>query len=195
MRNLIGATVAGVSVSLLLTQVTALTGMFGVALVAYLVFLATYAVLVALVDDGPAVKDSVMTVLMATTAVLAFGALFIVVGSTFARGWHALVHLNTYTQDLSAAGPLAPLSVGGIGHAIVGTLWMIGIAVVPTVPLGLVAAVYLDMTRTAPSRAFRTMVESMTALPSILAGLFIYALWILTLGFQRAAWPRPWPSA
>ncbi len=110
MRNLVGARLAGVSVSLLLTQVTALTGMFGFALVAYLVFVATYAVLVSLVDDGPAVKDAVMTVLMATTAVLAFGALVIVVVFTFARGWHALVHLNTYTQDLSAPAPLAPLS-------------------------------------------------------------------------------------
>ena len=73
-----------------------------------------------------------------------------------------------------------------MGHAIVGTLWMIGIAVVLTVPVGLVAAVYLDMTRTRPSRAFRTVVEAMTALPSILAGLFIYALWILTLGNQKS---------
>jgi phosphate transport system permease protein len=73
-----------------------------------------------------------------------------------------------------------------MGHAIVGTLWMIGIAVVLTVPLGLVAAVYLDMTRTRASRGFRTVVEAMTALPSILAGLFIFALWCLTFGFQRS---------
>ena len=69
---------------------------------------------------------------------------------------------------------------------LVGTLWMIGIALVMTVPVGLVAAVYLDMTRSRPSRLFRSIVEAMTALPSILAGLFIYAAWILTLGFQRS---------
>ena len=63
---------------------------------------------------------------------------------------------------------------------------MVGIAVILTVPLGLIAAVYLDMTRSRPARLFRTMVEAMTALPSILAGLFIYALWILTLGNGRS---------
>jgi len=184
--NLLGAALAGISVALLLTQVTALTGIFGVALVAYLVFVLVYGVLVSLADDAPVVKDAVMTVLMASMTVLALGALALVIGFTLARGWHSLIHLNTYTQDLSNAGPLAPLTVGGIGHAIIGTLWMIGIAVVLTVPLGLVAAVYLDMTRSRPSNAFRTVIEAMTALPSILAGLFIYALWILTLGFEKS---------
>src|ERR1700676_4987477 len=63
---------------------------------------------------------------------------------------------------------------------------MVSIAVVLTVPLGLVAAVYLDVTRSRSARGFRTAVEAMTALPSILAGLFIYASWILTFGFQRS---------
>ena len=184
--NLLGAAVAGVSSAFLLTQISALSGVVGIALVAYGIFVVVYGVLVSLVDDRPAVKDAVMTVLMASMAVLAFGALAIVIFFTVARGWTALIHLNTYTQDLSTAGPLAPLTVGGIGHAIVGTLWMIGIAVVLTVPLGLVAAIYLDMTRSRPSGLFRSIVEAMTALPSILAGLFIYALWILTLGFQRS---------
>ena len=82
-----------------------------------------------------------------------------------------------------------------MGHALVGTLWMVGIAVVLTVPIGLVAAVYLDVTRSRPARFFRTVVEAMTALPSILAGLFIYASWILALGFQHSrAGRRPRPQ-
>jgi len=184
--NLVGAGAAGLSVSLLLTKLSGLSGPVGIVAVAYLAFIAIYAVLVSLSDDRPAVTDAVMTALMASTAVLAFGALAVVIVFTLARGWSALIHLNAYTQDLSTAGPLAPLSVGGMGHAIVGTLWMIGIAVVLHVPVGLVAAVYLDMTRSRPAQLFRTMVEAMTALPSILAGLFIYAAWILTLGFQRS---------
>jgi phosphate transport system permease protein len=71
-------------------------------------------------------------------------------------------------------------------HALVGTLWMVGIAVVLTVPVGLVAAVYLDVTRSRPARFFRTVVEAMTALPSILAGLFIFSSWILLFGFGRS---------
>jgi phosphate transport system permease protein len=184
--NLVGAAAAGISIALLLEQLTALSGPFAVVVVAYVAFLVSYGVLISLADDGPAVLDGVMTVLMASTAVLAFGALGLVVVYTLGRGWAALVHVNFYTKDMSTAGPLAPLSKGGMAHALVGTLWMVGIAVILTVPLGLIAAVYLDMTRSRPARLFRTMVEAMTALPSILAGLFIYALWILTLGNGRS---------
>ncbi len=167
-------------------RLTALSGPLGFVFVAYVVFVVIYGVLVSLTDDAPVVRDAVMTVLMASCAVLALGALGVVVAFTFARGWDALRHLNFYTQDMSKAGPLAPLKVGGMGHALVGTVWMVGIAVILTVPLGLVAAVYLDMTRSRPARFFRTVVEAMTALPSILAGLFIYASWILAFGFQRS---------
>ncbi len=184
--NLVGAAAAGFCTSLLLEQLTALSGPFGLVLVAYLAFLFAYAMLVWLADDKQAVVDAVMTVLMASTAVVAFGALALVIAYTLGRGWAALVHVNFYTHDMSTAGPLAPLTKGGMAHALVGTLWMVGIAVVLTVPLGLVAAVYLDMTRSHPARLFRTVVEAMTALPSILAGLFIYASWILAFGFQRS---------
>jgi phosphate transport system permease protein len=184
--NLAGAGLAGVSASLLLKQLAAVTAPLALVLVAYVSFLVAYGVLVSLTDDGPAVRDAVMTVLMASTAVVAFGALGLVVFYTLGRGWAALVHSNFYTEDMSTAGPLAPLTKGGMAHALVGTIWMVGIAVILTVPLGLVAAVYLDMTRSRPARLFRTMVEAMTALPSILAGLFIYALWILTLGNGRS---------
>ncbi len=184
--NLVGAGLAGVSASLLLKQLAAVSAPLALVLVAYVSFLVAYGVLVSLTDDGPAVRDAVMTVLMASTAVVAFGALGLVVFYTLGRGWAALVHSNFYTEDMSTAGPLAPLTKGGMAHALVGTIWMVGIAVILTVPLGLVAAVYLDMTRSRPARLFRTMVEAMTALPSILAGLFIYALWILTLGNGRS---------
>lgn len=184
--SLVGAVIAGVSIAALLDFLTALSGPLGLVLVGYVAFLVVYGALIALTDDGPVVRNAIMTVLMATCAVIAFGALGIVVFFTIARGWDALVHVNFYTQDMSKAGPLASLKVGGMGHALVGTLWMVGIAVILTVPIGLVAAVYLDVTRSRPARFFRTVVEAMTALPSILAGLFIYAAWILEFGFGRS---------
>ena len=184
--NLTGAALAGVSASWLLELVGGLPGIVGFVVVAYLLFVVVYGVLVSLTEDRPAVKDAVLTVLMASMAVLAFSALGLVIFFTLAKGWHALIHLNNYTQDLSSTGELQPLTQGGIGHAIVGTLWMIGIAVVLTVPVGLVAAIYLDMTRSRPANIFRTIVEAMSALPSILAGLFIYAFWILTFGFEHS---------
>lgn len=184
--NLIGGVAAGSSVALLLGLLTGLSGGFGLVIVGYLAFLLVYGVLVSISDDRPAVVDAMMTVLMASAAVVAFGALAIVVVFTISRGWAALVHTNFYTQDMSKAGPLASLKIGGMAHALLGTLWMVGIAVFLTVPIGLIAAVYLDVTRSRSARTLRTVIEAMTALPGILAGLFIYASWILTFGFKKS---------
>ena len=60
-------------------------------------------------------------------------------------------------------------------------------AIVITVPLGLACAVFLNETSSRAADLVRTVVDAMTALPSILAGLFIFATWILILGFERSA--------
>ena len=54
------------------------------------------------------------------------------------------MHLNFYTQDLHSTGPFDPLTKGGVLHAIVGTLIEVGIAMAIAVPLGLLAAVFLN---------------------------------------------------
>jgi phosphate transport system permease protein len=182
-----GAVLTGLSVSVLLFgRLAALSGPIGFCLVAYVVFLIVYAVLVSMREDGPAVRDAVMTALLTSAACIAFAALGLVIAFTLWRGRTALAHSNFFTHDMSKAGPLAPLTEGGVAHALVGTMWMIGIAIILSVPLGLVCAVYLDQTRSRPARFVRTIVEAMTALPTILAGLFIYASWILTLGFEES---------
>jgi phosphate transport system permease protein len=118
--------------------------------------------------------------------VLALLALLFVVGFTFWRGREALGHLNFFTSDMQLAGPLDPLSVGGILHAAVGTLIELTIALLITVPLGLGCAVYLNEARGRLARFVRTVVEAMTALPAILGGLFILALFILTFGLVKS---------
>ena len=66
---------------------------------------------------------------------------------------------------MSSAGPLEPLSVGGIAHALVGTLVIMAIALVITVPLGILCAVFLNETRGRFTQFVRTIVTAMTALP------------------------------
>lgn len=171
---------------LLFGRITPLSGRLGFVVTLFVVFNATYAVLVALTEERPAVVDKVMTVLLTSAAVTAFGALSSVIGFTFARGFSALLKTNTYLEDLSRTGPLDPLSQGGIAHAIVGTLIMMVLSLIFTVPLGVACSVYLNETRGWAAGLVRTVVTAMTALPSILAGLFIFATWILILGFERS---------
>lgn len=185
--DLIGAMVAGASASFLLFgRLAAFSGSIGFFFVAFVVFLVVYAVLVSLREDTVAVWDAMITVLLSSAALLAFSALAFVIVFTVWRGRLALGHLNFFTQDLSRAGPTAPLSVGGAAYALVGTIWTIGIALALTVPLGMVCAVYLDQTRGRFSKFVRTIVLSMTALPSILAGMVIWASWILTFGMGQS---------
>ena len=184
---LLGAAAAGLTMTGLLYGVLLpWSGWFGFVLVSYLLFLATYALLVSFDESGPVVRDRIAAVLMHSFGALALTALVFVIGYTFWRGWHAMVHQNFFTQDMSNAGPLQPLTVGGIAHAIIGTLIMIGIALSITVPLGVTCAIFLNEVPGPFSRFVRTVVEAMTALPSIIAGLFIYTTLILSLGVDKS---------
>jgi phosphate transport system permease protein len=186
--SLIGAGACGIAVAMLLFgRLSPLSGALGFALVAYAVFVVAFAVLVSLSEEGPAVRDRLVTVLLYTAALVTFAVLVIVIGFTLFKGRSALTHANFFTDDMRRAGPLDPLSTGGIKHALVGTLWMIGIALAVTVPLGMTAAVYLNEIGGRFSRFVRTIVDAMTALPAIVAGLFGYAAWILTLGNEKSA--------
>lgn len=182
-----GAFVSALATTLLIFgRLTPLEGRLGFVTVLFAVFVATYAVLVALTEDGPAVVDRVMTVLLTSCAGLALAALGSVIVFVLWRGRTALMHSNFFVEDLSVTGPLDPLDKGGISHAIVGTLIMTMIALIITVPLGVACSVYLTESRGRMTGLVRTVVTAMTALPSILAGLFIFATWILILGFQRS---------
>ncbi|MFJ8789820.1 phosphate ABC transporter permease PstA [Streptomyces sp. NPDC102462] len=182
-----GAALSALCVTVLLFgQLAPFSGTLGFAVTAYLLFLALYAVLTGLEEDGQTVRDRVMTVVLWTAAGLLFSALALVVGFTAWRGRQALPHGNFFTQDMQSSGPLDPLTHGGIAHAMLGTLMMIAIALAITVPLGLACAVYLNQVPGRFSRFVRTIVEAMTALPSIVAGLMVYAVWILGLGMQKS---------
>ena len=182
-----GAFVSALSTTMLIFgRLTPLDGTFGFVAVAWVIFMVTYGALVALTDNRPAVVDKLMSVVMASAALLAGGALASVIGFVLYRGRKALFHANFYTDDLSLAGPLDPVTVGGIWHAVVGTLIITSIALVLTVPLAVLCAVFLNESRSKTANLVRTVVTAMTALPSIVAGLFIFAVWILWLGNERS---------
>ncbi|MGW1926618.1 PstA family ABC transporter permease, partial [Streptomyces massasporeus] len=155
-------------------------------IVAYVLFIGLYALLVSFDEDGPAVRDRIAGVVVRSLGLLLLAVLVFVVAFTLWEGRRALVHLNFFTEDMSLAGPLEPLDVGGILHAVVGTLEQVGIALAITVPTGIVCAIFLTEVPGPFARLVRTIVEAMTALPSIVAGLFIYATVILALGTERS---------
>ncbi|MEW2076021.1 phosphate ABC transporter permease PstA [Streptomyces sp. NPDC012403] len=184
---LLGAAAASLALTwLIFDRLLPFNGVLGFLAIAYVLFLGVYALLVSFDEDGPAVRDRVAAAVVQTLGLLMLAVLAFVVVYTLYEGREALPHLNFYTQSMADAGPVEPLGVGGILHAIVGTLWQIGIALAVCIPAGLVCAVFLNEVPGPFSRFVRTIVEAMTALPSIVAGLFIYATFILGLGFDRS---------
>jgi phosphate transport system permease protein len=184
--DIVSGAVAGISVAtLLFGWFTPLQGAVGWTLFAYLLFLTFYAVLISLSSHRLFVVDRLMTVVLYSAGFVLIVSLVFVVVFTLTRGQAALFNLNFIIETMQLAGPLDPLTVGGIRHAIVGTLIQISIALAITIPLGITTAVFLNEIGGSFARFVRTISDSMTALPSIVAGLFIYAV-LLVLDTQRS---------
>jgi phosphate transport system permease protein len=184
---LVGAAMAATGITwLLFHELAPFTGLIGEVVVGWVSFVLMYALLVSFDESGQAVRDRLAMVTITGLAVLLLIGLVFVVAYVLYRGRSALSHLNTFTQDLSVTGPLDPITKGGIVHGVVGTLEQITVALLVTVPLGLTCAVFLNEFRGPFPRFVRTIVEAMTALPSIVAGLFIYTTYILTLGLDKS---------
>ncbi|NHN45356.1 phosphate ABC transporter permease PstA [Chryseoglobus frigidaquae] len=185
--SLVGAVTASLATTWLLSsQLLPITGVLPVLLVAYVLFLVYYALLLSFTEPAMIVKDAVATAVIQTFALVVVGTLLFIVGFTIIRGAEALRFPNFFVQDMSLAGPLDPLSQGGILHAIVGSLIQITIALAITIPLGILTALYMNEMPGRFASFVRTVVEAMSALPSIVAGLFIYATVILILGLEKS---------
>ncbi|BCJ68302.1 phosphate ABC transporter permease PstA [Polymorphospora rubra] len=184
---LVGSVLGGLSLAwLLFRRLLPTDGAVGFVLLWLGCFLLLYAAVTMIRHPAPVIADRIAAAVVHAGAALVGAALLTVIGYTVWRGLDALVQPNFYTQDLSAAGPLTPLDTGGALHAIVGTLIEISIAIAVTLPLGVATAVFITEVGGRFSRLVRTIVEAMTALPSIVAGLFIYTVLQVTLGFPRS---------
>ncbi len=167
-------------------RVLPFSGALGFWLCWYAVFLALYAAMARLQWDRREASHRVATIAIGAFGVLTLAVVLGTVLFVLKRGIGALGRLNFFTQDMEFAGPLTPLSVGGVLHAIVGTLEQLTLAMLFSVPLGIATALFLAEVGGRLARPVRTIVEAMTALPDIVAGVFVYAAFILTLGMQKS---------
>ncbi|MFZ0251130.1 MAG: phosphate ABC transporter permease PstA [Acidimicrobiales bacterium] len=161
------------------------SGTVGFAVCWYFVFLLVYGIVVGIANPRHIVIERLVASTLYLVAALVIFALASTVVYTFAEGWRAFVHVNFFTHDMAGVATSAPLNEGGILHAIVGTVIMVGIAVVVAVPLGIGTAVYMTEVKGPGSHLIRTVVEAMTALSDILAGLFVYALLVVGFGLGK----------
>jgi phosphate transport system permease protein len=185
--TLLGAAAASIATTwVFYTKVFPFEGAIGFVVLLYPVFVGFYAALTSLSQPRPVVVDRVVTTAVIAAPTLVGVALASVVIMTFAKGFTALHHLNFFTQDMSGVRADDPFTMGGILHALVGTLIEVAIAVSISMPLGVATAVYMSEVGGRLARLVRTVVEAMTALPSIVAGLFVYSVFIVGLGMPAS---------
>lgn len=132
------------------------------------------------------IKNNVATLLFLASFLIALVPLGWLLGVVIARGWYAVVQADWWTHSLR--GVLPEEFTGGVYQALYGTVVQAGVAAVIAVPLGLMTAVYLVEYGTSRLARLTTfMVDVLAGVPSIVAALFIFSLWIATLGFQQSA--------
>ena len=166
-------------------RIAGFSGKLGFVVLWYVAFLGLYALVTAHNNPRPVVMDRMASAVVAGGAAIVGGALVSTMGFIFSEAWPALRHLNFYTQDMSGIRPTSTLEHGGILHAVLGSVIEVGIATVISLPLGVGTAVYLTEVGGKLSQTVRTVVEAMTALPDILAGLFVYTVLIIGLHWER----------
>jgi phosphate transport system permease protein len=161
-------------------QLTLLSGAFGFVVCWYGTFLAMYWAVTTLVVDRQAATDRLVTTVVASCAALVIGALLYIVGWVVVNG---IAHFTTgflyrtlaFNQPGEGEKNFQHI---GVGHAIVGTIEQVGLAALLAVPLAFLTAIFLVEVRGWGTRFVRTIVTAMSGVPSVVAGVFIYAMFI-----------------
>ena len=167
-------------------RVLPFSGVLGFWVSWYVLFVGLYFVMARLQWDRLEARNRLAGVAFGTGGVLAVFIVVEQVAYTFVKGSSAVSHSNFWTRSLAFAGPQSPMNVGGVLHAMVGSVEQLGLATLFAVPLGITAAIFLAEIEGALARVVRTIVVAMTALPDLVAGLFIYVTLILSLGLPES---------
>ncbi|OBH88872.1 phosphate ABC transporter permease PstA [Mycobacterium sp. E2733] len=130
--------------------------------------------------------NSAATIFFVASFLVALVPLVWVLSVVVARGWYAVTRSTWWTHSLR--GILPEQFAGGVYHALYGTVVQAGVAALLSVPLGLMTAVFLvEYGSGRLVRLTTFMVDVLAGVPSIVAALFIFSLWIATLGFQQSS--------
>ena len=132
-----------------------------------------------------AAKDAAIKTLVGVGALLTVMPIASILATVISKGYKGLT-FNLFTQDMSLATPTDPLTNGGLLHAITGTITLVTLSLIMSVPLGILTALYLTEIKGKFARPIKFLVQAMSGVPSIVAGLFILSavLYPITKGYS-----------
>jgi phosphate transport system permease protein len=134
-------------------------------------------------------KDRLATTLICGSFLIALIPLVWLLWTVLSRGLHALTRNGWFTESQRGITYRDP--GGGSLHAVIGTLEQVLLCTLISVPIALLVAIYLveyGQSWRPLVRSTTFMVDILTGIPSIVAALFIYAVFVTTFGGQRAGW-------
>ena len=170
---------ASLAVTALLLVVTPLQGRAGFLIVAVLLFTVLQTTVSFVVEGRRYAADRLLSLAVHLCLLAALVPLVSVLGYTLVKGVKRL-DLAFLTHNLTGIGPLD--TNGGEYHAVIGTLEQVLLAIVIAVPLGLLVAVYItEYGRGRLASSVRFVIDVMTGIPSIVAGLFVFAFLVIGL--------------
>ena len=155
--------------------IVAITPMKG-KLAYFAIFFIAYALLTSVFKGtqrgSAAAKDALVNSLVAIGAIVTVIPAVSILATVVQKGLPG-ISFGLFTHDMSLATPTDPLSNGGLLHAITGTLTLVLIALILSVPIGILTALYLTEIKGRFTGPIRFLVQAMSGVPSIVAGLFI----------------------
>jgi phosphate transport system permease protein len=176
--DLIGSTAAALASVWLLFSLTAISvAGFGFVVSWAVVSYAIYGILVWRRHGVLIMKDRLATVAIWTGAVIALVALAAVVVYVAVKGAPVVfAHFPRFLVNDTSGGKSG--NEYGVGQSIVGTIEQVLIATLISVPIAFLTATYLVQSRSVLARLVRNVVDAMTGTPSIIAGLFMFIIWV-----------------
>ena len=164
------------------TEMKGKLALFVVFFVAYMLFTSS---IKGFQLGSAAAKDTIVNSLVAFGAIVTVIPIASILFTVVQKGLPG-ISLNLFISDMSMATPTDPLSNGGLLHAITGTLALVTLALIMSVPLGILTALYLTEIKGRFTSPIRFLVQAMSGVPSIVAGLFILSaiLYPITKSFS-----------
>jgi phosphate transport system permease protein len=167
--------------SLAIVAITPLKGKLGFALVLITLAMITATTVSWLRKDRKAAMNSRTTVLVYIAAAFVIIPLTSILYEVVRLGT-AGFSLRIFTEDMSVTASETDLSEGGLLHAVIGTAYVVFFATVLSTPIGVLTALYIVEVKGRFSGLVRFFVQAMSGVPSIVAGLFIFAVWMIQMG-------------
>ena len=151
---------------------TPLKGKLAYFVIFFIVYAALTSIFKATQRGSAAAKDALVNSLVAIGAIVTVIPVASIMATLLAKGLPG-ISFGLFTHDMALATPTDPLSNGGLLHAITGTLILVTVAMIISVPIGILTALYLTEIKGRFTGPIRFLVQAMSGVPSIVAGLFI----------------------